>query len=123
MELALVEGDVPLLWKGNRALALLRHGVTTDGKQVQRLILNWDLAQSNAARVPALPVMLQRFIEMVRERKAEPWAGNFETGQEMKAEGRGQKSEVRSQRSEMTAAHERRDESVRRTRSGASRLF
>jgi len=80
-ELTLVEGDVPLLWKGNRALALLRHGVTTDGKQVQRLILNWDLAQSNAARVPALPVMLQRFIEVVRERKAEPWAGNFETGQ------------------------------------------
>lgn len=85
MELALVEGDVPLLWKADRALALLRPGVTAAGKHVLRLVLNWDLSQSNAARVPALPVMLQRFVEMVRGRKAEPWAGNFETGQQLES--------------------------------------
>jgi hypothetical protein len=96
-ELALVEGDVPLLWKGNRALALLRHGVTADGRQVRRLILNWDLAQSNAARVPALPVMLQRFIEMARERKAEPWAGNFETGQRLEISKYGSQIPMREQ--------------------------
>lgn len=83
MELTSGEGDAPLLWKGDRALALLRPGATADGRQIQRLILNWDLTQSNAARVPALPVMLQRFVEMIRERKAEPWAGNFETGQRL----------------------------------------
>ncbi len=94
LELTMGDGDVPLLWKGNRALALLRPGVTADGKQIQRLILNWDLAQSNAARVPALPVMLQRFAEMVRERKAEPWAGNFEAAQEIKAGGKRQEAKV-----------------------------
>ncbi|HEY2572883.1 MAG TPA: BatA domain-containing protein [Verrucomicrobiaceae bacterium] len=81
LELTLGEGDVPLLWKGNRPLAFLRWGTTSDGRQIQRLILNWDLTQSNAARVPALPVMLQRFVEMVRERKLEPWSENFETAQ------------------------------------------
>ncbi len=99
LELTMVEGDVPLLWKGNRALALLRRGPTVDGRLTQRLILNWDLAQSNAARVPALPVMLQRFVEMVRERKAEPWAGNFETAQEIRVAGRGQGAEVGGRKS------------------------
>ncbi len=94
LELTMGDGDIPLLWKGNRALALLRPGATADGRQIQRLILNWDLAQSNAARVPALPVMLQRFVEMVRERKAEPWAGNFEVAQRIEAGGRRQEAKV-----------------------------
>jgi hypothetical protein len=97
LELTLGEGDVPLLWKGSRALALLRPGATAEGKQIQRLILNWDLAQSNAARVPALPVMLQRFVEMVRERKEEPWAGNFEAGEQIEITNHKSKAATKDQ--------------------------
>lgn len=81
--LALAEGDAPLLWKGDRPLALLRPGRSPAGRPFHRLILNWDLSQSNAARLPALPVLLQRFVELVREGRHEPWAGNFETGQDL----------------------------------------
>ncbi len=83
MSLVITAEDEPLLWKGGHILALLRHGTTAEGKPLRRLILNWDLAQSNASRTPALLVMLQRFVETVRVSKREPWAGNFETGQEL----------------------------------------
>ncbi len=87
MSLVLTAEDEPLLWKGGRIIALLRHGTTAEGRPLRRLILNWDLTQSNAARTPALLVMLQRFVESVRVSKREPWAGNFETGQELDFQG------------------------------------
>ena len=83
LQLSLSEGDEPLLWKGDRPLALLRHTKLADGRTIRRLILNWNVAQSNAPRVPALLVMLQRFMEMTREEKREPWAGNFELAQKI----------------------------------------
>lgn len=87
MSLVLTAEDEPLLWKGGRILALLRHGTTAEGRPLRRLILNWDLTQSNASRTPALLVMLQRFVESVRVSKRDPWAENFETGQELDFQG------------------------------------
>ena len=87
MELTVTENDEPLLWKGDRVLALLRNNFAGDGRKIKRLILGWDIAVSNAARDPAMLVLLQRFVEMVRESKQEPWAGNFEVGQRMEVQG------------------------------------
>lgn len=87
IELTLTENDEPLLWKGSRLLALLRHERTEEGRPFRRLLLGWDLVQSNAARHPAVLVMLHRFIETVREAKSEEWAGNFETGEAVKVAG------------------------------------
>ncbi|WP_050029815.1 BatA domain-containing protein [Verrucomicrobium sp. BvORR034] len=83
MELGLTERDEPLLWKGGRPLALIRHDLTATGTPVRRLLLAWDLSQSNAARHPALLVMLHRYVEQLRKAKREPWAGNFEAGQNL----------------------------------------
>lgn len=87
LELTLTENDEPLLWKGDHLLALLRHERTEDGRPFRRLLLGWDLAQSNAARHPAILVMLHRFVESVRETKSEAWADNFETGQAVEVSG------------------------------------
>lgn len=73
--------DEPLLWKDGRMLAFVRKGAKADGQPLQRLILNWDIAKSNAARLPAMLVLLQRFVERVREIRSTPWAGNFELGE------------------------------------------
>jgi hypothetical protein len=81
IELTVSENDEPLLWKGDRVLALLRHDRTMAGRKIRRLLLGWDVSQSNADRHPAMLVMIHRFVESVRERKHEPWADNFETGQ------------------------------------------
>lgn len=83
MELTVTDTDVPLLWKGDRALALLRADTNSTGRRTSRLMLAWDLAASNADRNPAMLVMLQRFVEKVRDSKREPWAGNFETSQRL----------------------------------------
>lgn len=80
-EFALTPEDEPLLWKGDRLLALIRNSVSEDGRKIRRLLLTWDLNTSNAPRHPAMLVMLHRFLEQIREGKKEPWSGNFETGQ------------------------------------------
>lgn len=80
-ELTQSPDDEPLLWKGGRLLALVRHGKKADGLPLQRLILNWDIAKSNASRLPAMLVLLQRYVERVRELRNAPWTGNFELGQ------------------------------------------
>jgi hypothetical protein len=87
VDLTLTENDQPLLWKGERLLALLRHERAEDGRSLQRLLLGWDLSQSNAARHPAVLVMLHRFIETVRAAKRDAWADNFDTGQTVEVSG------------------------------------
>jgi hypothetical protein len=87
LELTLTENDEALLWKGERLLALVRHERMDDSTPTQRLLLGWDLSQSNAARHPAVLVMLHRFIQMVRESKRDAWADNFETGQAVEVAG------------------------------------
>jgi hypothetical protein len=82
-ELAVTENDEPLLWKGDRVLAMVRRGRTAENKPIRRLLLAWDITQSNAARHPAMLVMIHRFLEEVRLGMTEPWAGNFEPGQQI----------------------------------------
>ena len=73
--------DEPLLWKGDQSLALIRNTKKADGHRQRRLLLNWDLANSNAAHWPAVLIMLQRFFAQERLAKSGHWADNFETGQ------------------------------------------
>lgn len=87
MELTVTEQDEPLLWKGDRVMALLRRDKNAEGRPVRRLLLAWDVMQSNAARHPAFLVMLQRFVEQVREEKLSLWADNFEISQQVKVAG------------------------------------
>lgn len=58
------ESDQAILWQGDRPLVLLR----SEGGQ-QRLLLNFDVVQSNAARLPAFVVLIHRFVDRIREEK------------------------------------------------------
>jgi hypothetical protein len=89
LALTLSDGDETLLWKGDHPLAMLRPSQNATGRTIRRLLINWDFEKSNAARVPAVLVMLQRFVEQVRMRKDEPWAGNFEISQRIEVQGAG----------------------------------
>lgn len=80
-ETGLNAADVPLVWKGGRPLTFLRTTASSGGRRIESLILNWDLANSTAARTPALVVMLERFVERVRGEIPRGWADNFDTGQ------------------------------------------
>ena len=79
--LAVMDSDSPLLWRGDAVLALQRATTTAEGKRVTQLFLNWDLSKSNAHRLPALLVMLDRFVEQVRGQLDGERAGNYETAQ------------------------------------------
>ncbi|MDB6138558.1 MAG: hypothetical protein JWO94_1630 [Verrucomicrobiaceae bacterium] len=80
-KLALVETDTPLLWKGDAILAFLRHTTNADARPVRQLFLNWDLARSNAYRLPAMLVMLQRLVDARRESLEGERTGNYEAGE------------------------------------------
>lgn len=58
------EHDTPILWQGDRPLLFLRRG---EGRNL--LVFNFDVAQSNASRLPAFVVSVSRFIDSVREEK------------------------------------------------------
>ncbi len=79
--LTLAPDDEPLLWKNGKPLALVRQDTQDDGSRTRRLLLAWNPAESSAARNPAVPVLLHRFVEDLRTRKRAPYAANFETGQ------------------------------------------
>jgi len=79
--LRLTAADEPLLWKGGRPLAFVRTAGLPGGRNVQSLVLNFDVAASTAARSPAVVVLVQRFIDRVRTRIPRPWADTFDTGQ------------------------------------------
>jgi hypothetical protein len=65
-----------LLWQGERPLIFLReHGSTI------QLVVNFDLAASNAARLPAFVLLLHRFVEQVRSSKIAPETRNVQTNQ------------------------------------------
>lgn len=70
------DGDQTLVWQGDRPLIFLR------GAGVGRsLMINFDLRQSNADRLPAFVVLLNRFVETVRAEKAAFERLNVETNQ------------------------------------------
>ena len=70
------EGDEVLLWQGERPLIFLRGGAAD-----RSLLVNFDLRQSNADRLPAFIVLLNRFLEEIRARKVAFEQLNVETNQ------------------------------------------
>lgn len=78
------EGDTALLWQGQRPLIFLR---AQDGKQ--QLIFNFDVLQSNAARLPAFPLLIHRYFAQVRKDKVAYEAANVETRQTIDIAGAG----------------------------------
>ncbi len=69
-------GDQTLVWQGERALIFLR-----GNGPGRALVVNFDLHQSNADRLPAFVVLLGRFVESVRAEKAAFERRNAETNQ------------------------------------------
>ncbi len=82
-KMPLLETDAALLWRGNRVLAFERRTLNMAGVPVVQLFLNWDLARSNAHRLPAFVVMLHRWLDARREALANERVDNFETGQRL----------------------------------------
>ena len=74
--LAAKDGDEVLLWRGERPLIFLR-----GGRADRALFVNFDLRQSNADRLPAFVVLLNRFLESVRTEKVAFERLNVETNQ------------------------------------------
>lgn len=71
-------GDETLLWQGERPLIFLR-----GGERNRSLCVNFDVRQSNADRLPAFVVLLNRFIETVRAEKVAPERVNVETNERL----------------------------------------
>ncbi len=70
------DGDRTLVWQGDRSLIFLR------GNRAERsLCVNFDVRQSNADRLPAFVVLLDRFVETVRAEKPAFERLNVETNQ------------------------------------------
>jgi hypothetical protein len=72
----MAEGDLVLLWQGERPLVFLREGA---GKR--QLIFNFDVASSNAPRLPAFIVLVHRFTALVRADKVAVELRNVELRQ------------------------------------------
>lgn len=79
-------GDEVLLWKGPRPLVLVRTTIRPDGTVRRALVLGFDPQGTSAERLPALVVLLARWVERVRD-GIDPagadrgWAANVETDQ------------------------------------------
>jgi len=78
------DGDTALLWQGGRALIFMR---TRDN--LPQLIFNFDIRQSNAARLPAFGLLMYRFFGMRRAEKLALEAANVETRQKISVAGVG----------------------------------
>jgi len=55
--------DQPLLWQGSRPLLLLR-----EHQGRQQLLCNFDVVHSNASRLPAFIILVNRFVDRIRTR-------------------------------------------------------
>jgi len=85
---AATAGDVPLLWQGKWPLVFVRlaaSAVTTASDTpapppARKLMLAFDWATSNAARLPASVLLARRFLEAERDAQRAPYAANFDCG-------------------------------------------
>lgn len=73
-----LENDTPLLWQGQETAAVLRSWGAH-----RQLVLNLDITQGNATRVPAFVLMLHRFIGQTRESLPGERFENLECGQSL----------------------------------------
>ncbi|MBB5035779.1 vWA domain-containing protein [Prosthecobacter dejongeii] len=71
--------DRVLLWQGERPLISLRE--TPAG--ARQLFCHFDLANSNARKLPAMAVLLHRFLEMIRQEKIAPETTNYDLRQRL----------------------------------------
>lgn len=71
--------DRVLLWQGERPLISLRQ--TPAG--ARQLFCHFDLATSNARKLPALAVLLHRFLEQIRQEKIAPESANYDVRQRL----------------------------------------
>lgn len=78
------DGDIPLLWQGSRPMIFLR----PEGDSL-RLIFNFDVRRSNAARLPAFALLIHRFLAGQRKAKPAYEAANVETRQQLFLAGHG----------------------------------
>ena len=74
--LKMAPDDEGLLWQGDVPLVWLRAGA--EGKR--QLVLNLDWNASNAGRLPAMVLLLRRYVEQVRDAQAGAYAANFDAG-------------------------------------------
>ncbi|MEO6568784.1 MAG: BatA domain-containing protein [Opitutaceae bacterium] len=72
----LADGDTPLLWQGHAPLAFLRAAPAGGNK----LMLAFDWDASNAARMPAMVLLLRRYLEEQRDNQAVFYAADFDCG-------------------------------------------
>lgn len=76
--------DTPLLWQGRWPLVFVKPaGVEMNGGQPpvshgRKLMLAFDWATSNAARLPATVLLAERFLETERDAQAAPYTANFD---------------------------------------------
>lgn len=73
------ERDRVLLWQADRPLISLRR--TAAG--AQQLFCHFDLLSSNARKLPALAVLLHRFLQTIRQEKIAPESANFDLRQRL----------------------------------------
>ncbi|HEY5743360.1 MAG TPA: hypothetical protein VIS99_12555, partial [Terrimicrobiaceae bacterium] len=78
------QGDVPLLWQGERPIIFLR---SKDG--FSQLVFNFDIRQSNARRLPAFGLLTYRFLAARRAEKVAAEAANVQTRQRFSVAGIG----------------------------------
>ncbi|MCX6951396.1 MAG: BatA domain-containing protein, partial [Verrucomicrobia bacterium] len=69
-------GDSPLLWQSRWQIVFLRPAPAGGRK----LMLAFDWATSNAARLPATVLLARRFLEAERDAQRAPYAANFDCG-------------------------------------------
>lgn len=94
------EGQDVLLWQGERPLILLRRS-----EGVHQLIFNFDVLNSNAARLPSFIVLIHRFVNQLRAEKVGSESANVELRQELRiAIDSGDDAETLNIRSEGTTA-------------------
>lgn len=73
------EGQTVLLWQGERPLIILRRG-----EGIRQLIFNFDVLNSNAARLPSFIVLIHRFVNQLRTEKVGSEAANVELRQDLR---------------------------------------
>ncbi len=74
-----IEGETVLLWQGERPLIMMRRG-----EGVRQLIFNFDVLNSNAARLPSFIVLIHRFVNELRAEKIGSETANVELRQDLK---------------------------------------
>jgi hypothetical protein len=83
-------GDITLLWHGRWPLVFVRSSATAAAVAAptmsipspanRKLMLAFDWATSNAARLPATVLLARRFLETERDAQRVEYAGNFDCG-------------------------------------------